>query len=571
MGSKQMQMLERDLEDVRGAHASMRQGTAEQESILRDREQRVFVLQQQLAEEERSAALVRIEADALRNDNERLAQSREDAVRSHGEIVVRQRGEWQQRLDQAAERERRLTEDLDTLRTKVVCETEELTLQLDEQRRSVEQVRLQLEEKHLSESEQLRLRYEQLYEQEQLDHQHGLQERHEVELQHLREELLCEQQRERQRISPPPARPPLEEDPFILRATASIEAGADALSRAGEVHAEAVEGQLIAASGSSRSELRYQERLHEYPRSRELESERRACARKVEVAGLDLYAMLEEAEVQHHLPAAAQQRLMTQILMQLHLVDHERHLLSLHGPLDDLPDTLIETLVEAHHHGITKQFDSGYSPVHWSAENGRRDLIEYLRRCPGGHELLRSPDTHGRTPEVYAQEGGRGGLALWLRKVALKPPTERAISTPSCLPSAQEPPQSEQRGCHVVVEEDSRSRQTTLAEEQKTIPELYIRTMHKVELYGWDHMDWTNNFTLLHWGAKNNLPSLCSWCLTHGGDPAFRDDYGYNAFDYATECRSWAALERVRRSPSLRCDGESLTSAAYDLPRGSVP
>merc|ERR1712135_70695 len=217
-----------------------------------------------------------------------------------------------------------------------------------------EQVRLQLEEKHLSESEQLRLRYEQLYEQEQLDHQHGLQEqqkehqeeanarhqhllreqvvhrqelqdRHEVELQHLREELLCEQQRERQhqqRISPPPARPPLEEDPFILRATASIEAGADALSRAGEVHAEAVEGQLIAASGSSRSELRYQERLHEYPRSRELESERRACARKVEVAGLDLYAMLEEAEVQHHLPAAVQQRLMTQILMQLHLVDH---------------------------------------------------------------------------------------------------------------------------------------------------------------------------------------------------------------------------------------------------------
>jgi len=381
--------------------------------------------------------------------------------------------------------------------------------------------------------------------------------------------------------------------------------------------------------------------------------ERRVCAREVEAVGHELDSLLEEVEVQHHLGAAEQQRMRALILSQLQSVDHERQLLSAPGPLDDLPDALIDTLVEAYHHGINRPFDKGYSPVHWSAQNGRRDLIEYLRRCAGGHELLSSKDATGRTPEVYAQQGGRGALAMWLREAAQEQVAvkESVPNHPwSFLPAPQfeSLKQVEIRGwrhmeweenftllhwaakvgqgdlCRYLVElgadvhhvnaqgrsavdlaqenghtklaaqlhelgglsssgpgtghtqrEDPeaipRIRRRTVAEELKTMPEKYVQVMHMVEEHGWDTMKWTGNITLLHWAAKNDLPALCSWCLSHGGDLSAVDKDGKTPMDWAAENGSQAAMEQMRRGPSPEFDEEPLVGVIVDdKPRKSV-
>ena len=154
------------------------------------------------------------------------------------------------------------------------------------------------------------------------------------------------QQQLQQQITPPL---PVGQDPFVLKATAAVEAGTKALRRAGEVHAAVIEGQIVAVSSSSRSGHLDKDRLHDYPHKQEMEMERRVCAREVEAVGHELDSLLEEVEVQHHLGAAEQQRMRALILSQLQSVDHERQLLSAPGPLDDLPDALIDTLVEVSH------------------------------------------------------------------------------------------------------------------------------------------------------------------------------------------------------------------------------
>merc|ERR1712232_535412 len=77
------------------------------------------------------------------------------------------------------------------------------------------------------------------------------------------------------------------------------------------------------------------------------------------------------------------------------------------------------------------------------------------------------------------------------------------------------------------------------------IPEIYVEILDRIDDYGWDSIDWTSGYTLLHWAAKHNIAELCARLMTKGADPLHRDSTGYNAFDYAREENSRAALTQL--------------------------
>jgi len=92
--------------------------------------------------------------------------------------------------------------------------------------------------------------------------------------------------------------------------------------------------------------------------------------------------------------------------------------------------------------------------------------------------------------------------------------------------------------------------------EDLAIPEAYLEVIKQVDEYGWDSMEWSHGYTLLHWAAKNNYGSLCVRFMSQKADPELRDDRGESAMDYAAEFGSRRALAHLEKgSISLPADG----------------
>lgn len=68
--------------------------------------------------------------------------------------------------------------------------------------------------------------------------------------------------------------------------------------------------------------------------------------------------------------------------------------------------------------GLPEEFENGFSPLHWAAQRGRRDLVEFIRQqVDGGSELLQARDSQGRIPLFFAERSGKQGLAYHLRRI----------------------------------------------------------------------------------------------------------------------------------------------------------
>merc|ERR1712083_829589 len=77
------------------------------------------------------------------------------------------------------------------------------------------------------------------------------------------------------------------------------------------------------------------------------------------------------------------------------------------------------------------------------------------------------------------------------------------------------------------------------------IPQIYIDIIDSVDELGWESIEWESGYTLLHWAAKHSMADLCLRLIVKGADPAQRDAKGFDAFEYAQEENSRAALKQL--------------------------
>ena len=66
-----------------------------------------------------------------------------------------------------------------------------------------------------------------------------------------------------------------------------------------------------------------------------------------------------------------------------------------------------------------------------------------------------------------------------------------------------------------------------------------------IETKGWAKMNWTNNFSLLHWTAKKGHADWCAYLLLLGADADLRDAEGKRPGDHARE-QGHAAARRSK-------------------------
>uniref|UniRef100_A0A7S1F4R2 Uncharacterized protein n=1 Tax=Noctiluca scintillans TaxID=2966 RepID=A0A7S1F4R2_NOCSC len=173
----------------------------------------------------------------------------------------------------------------------------------------------------------------------------------------------------------------------------------------------------------------------------------------------------------------------------------------------DLPLTLVEALADVQTVGVYMDWDGGFSPMHWSAQNNRRDILEYLLSRQGGREVLVARDSSGRTPLAYAQSVRRHAMIHWLYESGAVP--ER--------------------------------RQNTSRPDTSDIPLSNLQLLEQVEIHGWHSVVWKGGFTMLHWAALTGKCDLCRYLMELEADPGTLDGRAKTALDYAH-----AAGETVR-------------------------
>uniref|UniRef100_A0A7S1F9G9 Uncharacterized protein n=1 Tax=Noctiluca scintillans TaxID=2966 RepID=A0A7S1F9G9_NOCSC len=75
------------------------------------------------------------------------------------------------------------------------------------------------------------------------------------------------------------------------------------------------------------------------------------------------------------------------------------------------------------------------------------------------------------------------------------------------------------------------------------IPKSYWVVMRQIDENGWEAMEWTKGFSLLHWAAKTNRPDFCARFMKQGANPWQVDDLGLTAIDYARRNGGDASLD----------------------------
>lgn len=330
--------------------------------------------------------------------------------------------------------------------------------------------------------------------------------------------------------------------------------------------------------------------LPRFLRSAELESERRVAEESCEVLLRD-YEVLKAEAAQQQLSNEERQEVNEQLC---HRMEHcEDDLAMLRSPqtLAGLPQAFLVTLVEIHAAGDVgppHAWPEGFSPLHWAAQNNRRDIIEYVLRRKGGQALLRSRDSQGKTPLAYSMEGRQRSTFYWMRDEAGYGSTspggtphhrysqdahEMALLHQTSVESESHLAQSERgpiaRSTSASPAESSlRSGYPVPASEsfpqiskQSDIPPAFLQVMEDIDRVGWESVRWTRGFTLLHWAAKMDLPDLCNRFLLQGAERSAQDDCGKSPLDLAREAGSNAALAVLQHGP---------TGRASDLPSAAV-
>jgi len=267
----------------------------------------------------------------------------------------------------------------------------------------------------------------------------------------------------------------------------------DAQQEANRFHGSSIEAQLRAAieAGGGLTEA-----LEQWD-GRGFERERQAVKSALASSMRELQALCNEAQVGHDL------ELVEQLEVDVQRCREELELFDLPSPLAGLPESLLEAFVDiyANDGELNSGWDSGFSPMHWCAQHGRRDLIEFIHQQVGGKEMANSRDEKGRTPVFYAERGERLGLAHYLR---------------------------EEVGASVPAREVTGRRPNIGG-----IPARYFQVLQQVESQGWHAVKWKDGFTMLHWAAERSYDDLCRYLIELGADPSAVDGQGRTAADCA--------------------------------------
>jgi len=260
-----------------------------------------------------------------------------------------------------------------------------------------------------------------------------------------------------------------------------------------------------------------------------LTSSRRSLAALVDSVEHDLAALREEALTHHELSQEELELVSAELELSLQNCRDESALLKGNSALTGMPEPLLERLMESLGYlesrppgGLARRWDDT-SPMHWAAEHGRRDLVEYLLRQEGGGALLHVRDRQGRTPLEVAAQSNQVSVLHFLR------------SNMDAHPKG------------TVLEE--------LPEPFPGLPQAYRQVLQQVESRGWQSVQWKQGFTMLHWAAQKNEVDLAKHLLSLGADPDARDTaHQRTALDVAERHRNMevaAVLRPATRSRNL--------------------
>lgn len=394
------------------------------------------------------------------------------------------------------------------------------------------------------------------------------------------------------------------EDDFVQSALAVVQSVDDVLKAACATHVRSFEVPLAVGvtAGSAPSQIR--ERVCSRAEHEEIQLERLKVSAMVENCLGKLTSLVEEVDRQGQLTSCDREKVKAQMRIEVRKCEDDLRLLAT-SAFKTLDDDAIVTLVEVHRNGALQEWDKGFSPLHWAAQQGRRDVMEYILTRPGGADLLHLRDAYGRSPLAYAYASDRRAtIVYWLREElgAIPPVYKPAVPRPKfdCAPehylllmeqaeaegvswtedhsllhwaaetgddelsrhllhldADTQAGSSEDRGRRMVSFAATESRSSTSSistqsELRASVPEAYLKVMGQIDEVGWDRMRWAHNFTLLHWASKNDRPDLCQRFMSQRGDPSAKDDSGRTALDYAREHGAEASLEVMERGLAER-------------------
>ncbi|CAK8987809.1 unnamed protein product [Durusdinium trenchii] len=235
---------------------------------------------------------------------------------------------------------------------------------------------------------------------------------------------------------------------------------------------------------------------------------------------------------------------------------------------DSLPPAYQQVLKQVVQEGWgSVHWKDGFTMLHWAASKGEVELARYLLQLRADPEAR--DDTHHRTPLDWAEHEGHSQAAEMLRRQSRSRLSGRLSSSGgafrqarSSLPAPASPSYeaANRRKSEAIMRRRSSRRKST-------IPEGYLPVLEEIDQRGWNNMQWTRGFTLLHWAAQNDKPDLVEQLFAKAADPMQQDDDGRTALDFARESGSPAVVEALQRyaPPQARQQREDNQRQMTDL------
>eukprot|EP00930_Biecheleria_cincta_P027726 TRINITY_DN19415_c0_g2_i1.p1 TRINITY_DN19415_c0_g2~~TRINITY_DN19415_c0_g2_i1.p1 ORF type:complete len:1480 (+),score=426.97 TRINITY_DN19415_c0_g2_i1:61-4440(+) len=262
-----------------------------------------------------------------------------------------------------------------------------------------------------------------------------------------------------------------------------------AMENANRVHLASLEIQLQLAAENLNKGLSTSHSLYERGLPHHIELERQAAASRIEARMHDLTALREEANVHHELEGTAvKQQILEYIDRDVARCKEETQLLK-SAALAEMPRNLTEAIIGFANGDRMSKNDGVFSPAHWAAENGRRDLLYFIHARAGGEVMLEARDDMGSTPLLLAERNQRVGPVHFLRSV---------------LRSRARAPEY-------------------ISQQTAALPPAYKKLLDQIETRGWSTIKWKDNHTMLHWAASKGKKDLCAYLLHLNADPSVKD------------------------------------------------
>jgi len=283
---------------------------------------------------------------------------------------------------------------------------------------------------------------------------------------------------------------------FVVKVRAATKNAADAVQSADEVHGKCIDRQLdmLVEHRSHGSNISLFAAVSSCTLPAELEVERKNVAELVEAAVHELKALLLELETHHEISKTDTDAIYQRIDADLQTCLQSLGLLLATSALSDVPEEVLVSLVEFSSNPKTV-WRNTFSPMHWAAQHGRKDIASYLleKSDGGGDALLRARDHYSNTPLYYAQLGKQSAFEMWLKnEIQVDEPLHIEDKTPKF----------------------------------DDLPAAYKQVLVNIHKVGWRGMKWKEGFTMLHWATKKGKLDLCEYLVQLDADPSASDSSG---------------------------------------------